>query len=1225
MKEDGDTDFVRLGVRLPIYFFLCVCLASSARLGEAQEAKRVVTLLPPPGRALERTMRVGETHSYKIKLRRGDYLHVDVEQRGVDVRLVLVGANGKVIFERDRPNDIQGPESLSFITATGGEYRLDVTAPTEKVEPGRYQIKSDAPRRPTSRDKKRVEAETVFQEGLGLSELEATESVKRACGKYETAVGLWRELGDKYAEALTLTSLGYCRARLDEVNQAVNAGSLDEADAAIAAHDRALTIYRELQDKPNAAASLMALCALNASLARADLALEQCRLTKALYRELADADGEARLNAQLRQAAEEYNALGDAFFDAGKETSSREALRIYSVALQMFRILEDEANEALVLLDIGRVYSSLGEQREALESYKQALPLWQKGNDASGEATTLNNIGLMYSGLGDRQNALVYYDRALPLYRALKDAFGEATTLNNMGLMYFELGEKQNALRYYNEALPLRIEAKDRSGQAITIDNIGLVYDSLGEKQKALDYYARSLSIWQEVKDKLGEARNHNNTGFLYNSLGERQRALDFYNRALLLFQASGDQRSEAILLNNIGSIHDALGDKQKALDYYNQALPLRREAEDKSGEATTLNNIGFVYDFLGQKQKALDYYNQALRLRREVGDKAGEATTLNNIGGVYDSLRDLRKALDYYNQAMLIFKALEDRSGEATTLGNLMFVWYLMGNPRLATLCGKQSVNALQQLREQAQELKEQETQKAFLRSIEDTYRELARLLVEQGRLAEAHQVFNSFKDQQYFDFNPETLKRPSPLAMTARETELASRYDAAGGEVGAIASRLGELELSVGGRTPNAEEAEKLRQLRADLEAARSQFLAAVKKAEAEFAAPPDPLKDKPPGVADTSEMQAALRTLREQTGQQAAAVYISVGKDSFLALVVTPEGLIPARAPVKGERLNELAKKFLGQLSHSDELRRAPKFSEDEVRTTGKELYDLVFAPVAAALKEARVEPDVLMWSLDGALRYVPVAALYDGRKYLAEHYRNVVFTRADAERMRSPVSRSWTGSGFYNSTEYTLDVAGKLEVFHSLRNARAELEAIFGDGPGQGIIVGKFLHDGGFTIASLREKLRLHYPLVHLASHFRLMPGDADSSFLLMGDGNRLTLAEIKKEPEDLFGGVELLTLSACETGAQKEREADGREVDSFAELAQRKGAQAILASLWKVDDISTSRLMAEFYQKRQLKNLTKAGALQRAQLALLKDRRYAHPFYWSPFILIGNWR
>jgi CHAT domain-containing protein len=196
---------------------------------------------------------------------------------------------------------------------------------------------------------------------------------------------------------------------------------------------------------------------------------------------------------------------------------------------------------------------------------------------------------------------------------------------------------------------------------------------------------------------------------------------------------------------------------------------------------------------------------------------------------------------------------------------------------------------------------------------------------------------------------------------------------------------------------------------------------------------------------------------------------------------------------------------------------------------------------------------------------------------------------------------------------------------MKRFPGLVNAKSEVETIFGVPPTRGIVNGKFLSNHEFTNDSLRERLRQHLPLVHIASHFRLVPGDATSSFLLLGDGNKLTLADLNDEPDDLFQGVELLTLSACETGVQKERESDGREIDSLAELAQHKQAQAIIASLWNVDDLSTSRLMLEFYQKRQQKNLTKAEALQEAQLSLLKSTRYSHPFYWSPFILVGNWR
>ena len=108
-------------------------------------------------------------------------------------------------------------------------------------------------------------------------------------------------------------------------------------------------------------------------------------------------------------------------------------------------------------------------------------------------------------------------------------------------------------------------------------------------------------------------------------------------------------------------------------------------------------------------------------------------------------------------------------------------------------------------------------------------------------------------------------------------------------------------------------------------------------------------------------------------------------------------------------------------------------------------------------------------------------------------------------------------------------------------------------------------------------------------------------------------------------ENPFGGVDLLTLSACDT-AIGGTGANGKEVEGFAVLAQRKGAKAVIATLWPVADASTNELMQAFYRIRESKKgMTKVEALQQAQLALLHGSAYSHPYYWAPFILIGNSR
>jgi CHAT domain-containing protein len=207
--------------------------------------------------------------------------------------------------------------------------------------------------------------------------------------------------------------------------------------------------------------------------------------------------------------------------------------------------------------------------------------------------------------------------------------------------------------------------------------------------------------------------------------------------------------------------------------------------------------------------------------------------------------------------------------------------------------------------------------------------------------------------------------------------------------------------------------------------------------------------------------------------------------------------------------------------------------------------------------------------------------------------------------------------------------------------------------------QGVVPGTLQLDEAFTVQTLQETLYRGYPLVHIASHFQLQPGDDTASFLLLGDGQHLPLAELKTWPQP-FQGVDLLTLSACNTAVGG---AEGKEVESFAVLAQRQGAKAVLATLWPVADASTTTLMHLFYWLRETQpGLPKVEALRQAQLALLRgtgppgagtkdtpqhlmqgpdtsgnshrplppvvldgQAPYAHPFYWAPFLLIGNWR
>jgi CHAT domain-containing protein len=286
----------------------------------------------------------------------------------------------------------------------------------------------------------------------------------------------------------------------------------------------------------------------------------------------------------------------------------------------------------------------------------------------------------------------------------------------------------------------------------------------------------------------------------------------------------------------------------------------------------------------------------------------------------------------------------------------------------------------------------------------------------------------------------------------------------------------------------------------------------------------------------------------------------------------------------------------------------------------------------------------------------LRYIPLAALSpDGETYLVEKYQTVILT----PQTRDAVGRSnaeWTAVGMGVSTEQSVfypdypDEPVKLEALPAIENELKTIIRETGDQDEKGILSGKRFLNEGFTLKNLTDSLakknsdgKKEFSVVHLASHFRLAKNWSDS-FLLIGNGKILTLEEIGNSAEINFADIDLVTLSACNTASSKD--SNGGEVDSLAGLIQLKNGKSVLATLWEVEDESTAVLMSNFYRlRKENPNLTKAEAMQSAQKLLLyggatpnpaaksatskfpfdKSRPLAHPVYWSPFVLIGNWR
>jgi len=682
--------------------------------------------------------------------------------------------------------------------------------------------------------------------------------------------------------------------------------------------------------------------------------------------------------------------------------------------------------------------------------------------------------------------------------------------------------------------------------------------------------------------------------------------------------------------------------DRRRNLPALEQQLAAaRRLPANKLGEAAAHEELGHAHVAVGNRDRAIRSYDASLALKRTAGDRDGEARVLIAKSAVQAQAGNKAAARTNLVRAAPLYRSVGDPVGESRALGDMAKVAV---SPRAAVFLGKQAAAAYERGRTDVKKL-DPATQHVFARSAARTYRKLSEDLVKQGRFAEAQQALALLKARELDSVLPGGPERApaQPLSLTAKEGRDRARLEQILNRVARLEQRAGPLRAKP---VRTAAEDGELRGLEQEIEAGHSEEEALLESA------------GQGEGDDKLRDQAAIATTLADLPG--AVAVFTIVGQDRLLTFLVTPDGQKLYQSNLTSAQILERVRALRAALEQ-------PGTDLAVVKQASRALYDALVAPLENDLAEARAT--TIAWWLDGALRYVPMAALWDGSRWLVERYGNVVITQASLTRLLHVPAGDWS--------VLALGVTKAHEPLPALPSVATELSMVVRQDPTDpGVFDGVKLVDEAFTKEAMLQELKLHRKVLHVASHYLLRTVGAngeDASALLLGDGGELKLTEVDQIPMRDFR-LELVVLSACDTALEgDDPSAAGAEVDSLAEVAQWRGAQAVLASLWEVADASTAALMRQFYQRRmEFTDETKAEALRQAQLAMLQGRfapspppdetpvtgpgeppatpqdatpapqtgagrgaqieggeagpaGWSHPFYWAPFVLIGNWR
>jgi CHAT domain-containing protein len=529
--------------------------------------------------------------------------------------------------------------------------------------------------------------------------------------------------------------------------------------------------------------------------------------------------------------------------------------------------------------------------------------------------------------------------------------------------------------------------------------------------------------------------------------------------------------------------------DYRGALNSWKEGYKLAKSNGAYRYEGAFASNIGVVYRNLGQYAKALSYYERALAIRREIGDRSGEGKDLTNIGVMYGSLGQYAKALTYFEQALL-------RTNEVGVPETLWRVFFGLqqshqgsGNPLAAIFFGKQSVNTLQSLRTHIGSL-ERSLQQFFIEDKRIVHEQLADLLIDEGRLAEAQQVLTMLKEEEYFDFirrRSEKDPRGRKVSFTRQEKPWKIRYAEISNQLVGIAREHTEL-LNKQKLGLTVEEEARLAELERNLDFALkafSEYLVELKKAfketkraqHREF--PEEELKS----------LRAFQSTL-EQLGKGTVAIhYLSTSERLRIMVTGGNASLSPfhREAKVGEKKLNRLIFNYRDTLQHpwKDPLHQA------------HQLYGFILKPIENDL--IRMKAKTLLVYLDGTMRYLPLSALHDGQRYVAEHYAMVMYTAAAKDKLKDRPGGAWQAAG--------LGVSEAIEGFSALTAVPEELDGIVKESAEDptGVLPGTIHLNKEFTKKNLSTVLREGYPVVHVASHFRFVPGTEVDSFFVGSRG------------------------------------------------------------------------------------------------------------------------
>jgi CHAT domain-containing protein/Tfp pilus assembly protein PilF len=801
-------------------------------------------------------------------------------------------------------------------------------------------------------------------------------------------------------------------------------------------------------------------------------------------------------------------------------------------------------------------------------------------------ASSLQRGQILYQ-TGQYLKAIEVWNITASSFQTQGNVVKQALVLSYLALCYQETGQTQQANEAINKSLSIINKSPQKFTFAQILNNQGELLFNQGKLDIALKTWQKSESLYKELRDKTGEIGTQINQARSLQGLG-------FYVRARITLEKvekslSKQPNSELKLagLLNLGNVYRVMGDFSKAQKMFEQSLAIATSQHYIYSKQQTLFNLGnLAYD----QQKlpiALKYYQQVTNYNSPV-----------KLSALIHKL----EILIQLNQNQDASKLLPKIINELNTLSTSKITIYAQINLAISLLKipGSDITNIAHLLAKSSKQALDYGLPRAESYSL--------------GTLAHLYE-----QKQQWEEAKSLTIQ----ALNIAQKINAADIYYQWQWQLGRIFKSTGDISTATSYYDASVKTLQSLRQdLTAINQDVQYSFIEKVEPVYREFvnlllqSNPEANAQQKQRNISLARETIEALQLAEitnyfrqscvtsqilpiEKIDRKAAVIYPIILEDRIEVIVSLPN------QPLRHYQTYLPSEKVEAVISQMRQSLRRTSFLQERL-IPSQEIYSWLIKPSAEDL--TKLEIKTLVFVLDGSLRNIPMAALYDGEKYLIEKYKIALAPSIQLSKPLSLKSRAFKGlvAGLSKGNEKFSDLPGVKDEVEKITNK----------------VKSTTLLDKDFTVSSLKTQINtLPFSILHIATHGQFSSKPEDT-FILTWDGriNMKELSVLLSNREILnLPPIELLVLSACQTA-----QGDKRATLGLAGVAVQSGVRSTLASLWTVNDDSTTNLMVNFYKELLISNVSKAEAIQRAQINLINSDDYNHPYFWAAFTLVGSW-